>query len=182
MNPAKIAKTNIPALRDSPTTAVQLPEAPLSMTKRKRRSTANIEPHEPNHEYSTLTKAKAQGTIEFLSAKGLLKKNRNTKLPIELPTQHDIFNFFDIRDRSGQNAKQAENPTDQGGETARRTQHQSTEEQRAPKGKVNPGEIKKQRTLSTMVILGTGCYPGRSSLRKQGLLGIKRSIFIQYAK
>ena len=49
------------------------------MTKRKRGSTANIEPHEPNHEYLTPTKAKAQGAIGFISAKGLLKKNRNTK-------------------------------------------------------------------------------------------------------
>ena len=111
------------------------------MTKRKRRTTANIDPHEPNHEYSTPTKAEAQGAIEFLSAKGLLKKNRNTKLPIELLIQHDIFNIFDIRDCSGRNAKQAEIPT------ARRTHYQSTAEKRGLKGKVDPQEIKKMEDI-----------------------------------
>ena len=106
---------------------VSPPEAPISITKRKRRSTANIE---PNHEYLAPTKAKAQGAFEFISAKGLLKKNRNTKLPTELPTQHDIFDFFDIRDRSGRNAKQIENPTGQGGEKVRQGYHQGTQEKR----------------------------------------------------
>ena len=61
--------------------------------KRKR---ANIVPHNRSTEYPTPTKLKVQGTVKFLEAKGLLKKNANTPIPYKLPTKDDIYNFFKV--------------------------------------------------------------------------------------
>lgn len=114
---------------------------------RKRKHSANIETYQPTTEYPTPTKAKVQGAIEFLEAKGLLKKNANTTLPTQLPTKSDVYNFFDVTERSGQRMIQQENPTDQGGEASRRGHNQGDPERRGVPSKIGWEQLKRMEEI-----------------------------------
>lgn len=100
---------------------------------KKRAHSPNIEPYKRNHEHPTPTRAKLQGAIEFLEARGLLKKNANTPIPLELPTKHDVYQYFQVPDRTGSRILNEDNPTEQDGEISRRGLHQGTEEKRGKK-------------------------------------------------
>ncbi|KAL2047474.1 hypothetical protein ABVK25_011501 [Lepraria finkii] len=114
---------------------------------RKRKRIADVQPHIPGTEHPTPTKAKMQGVIEFLEAKSLLKKNTNTPIPTELPTKHDIYEYFNVPDRSASRILGAENPTEQAAESSRRGYYQGTEEKRGLKGKISWRELKRMEEI-----------------------------------
>lgn len=114
---------------------------------KKRAHSPNIEPHKRNHEHPTPTRAKLQGAIEFLEARGLLKKNANTPIPLELPTKHDVYQYFQVPDRTGSRILNEDNPTEQDGEISRRGLHQGTEEKRGKKRAIGWEELKKMEDI-----------------------------------
>ncbi len=144
---------------------------------RKRKRIADVQPYIPGTKHPTPTKATMQGAIEFLEAKGLLKKNTNTPIPTQLPTKHDIYEYFNVPDRSASRILGAENPTGQAAESSCRGYHQGTEEKRRLKGKIGWRELKRIEEIVNDGNIRYRALPWAELAKKAGLTGDKQVHF-----
>ncbi|KAK3167337.1 hypothetical protein OEA41_010464 [Lepraria neglecta] len=123
-----------------------------------------------------------QGVIEFLEAKGLLKKNANTPIPTELPTKHDIYEYFNVPDRSASRILGAENPTEQAAESSRRGYYQGIEEKRGLKGKIGWRELKRMEEIVNDGNIRYRALLWAELAKKAGLTGDKQVHFYTVRK
>ena len=141
-----------------------------------KRKYGNVEAHKIGQEYPTPIKAKIQRCVEFLEAKGLLKKNANTLIPSSLPTKSDIYAFFDVAERSARRIveKTDENPTYQGGESSRRGYNQGLPEKRGAHSKISREELRKLEEIVDDGNIRHRALPCAELAAKAGLAGDKQ--------
>lgn len=123
-----------------------------------------------------------QGAIEFLEAKGLLKKNANTPIPTELPIKHDIYEYFNVPDRLASRILGAENPTKQAAESSRQGYYQEIEEKRGLKGKIGWRELKRMEEIVNDRNIRYRALPWAELAKKAGLTGDKQVYFYTVRK